>query len=342
MGFSVLNVMDLITKIKERARGYKLSLVLPEATDIRVLKAAENIVKEKLVSRLVLLADPDALNVQAKKEGIDLNGVEILDYINSENSEKYSDNYYNLRKAKGMTPEEAKETLKDPTFYGMSMVKNGEVDTLVSGSLATTATVMRATLHIMGMDPLNRTLSSCFLMIVPNCPYGEDGAFIYADAGTVPDPTPEQLADIAITSAKTARVIFEKEPKVAMLSFSTKGSAKHRLIDKVVKATEIAKQKAPDLLIDGELQGDSALVPEIAKRKLGSSPVAGQANVLIFPDLNSGNICYKLTERLAKAEAYGPLTQGVPIPISDLSRGCSVQDIVNVSAITLMRVGAQK
>lgn len=334
--------MDLILRIKERVKSKRLNLVLPEAGDIRVIEAAEIIMKEGLVKKLVLLGSPADIQKKAKDNNINLSGVEILDYINSLNFKKYTNAYYGLRKSKGMTPEEAEKILKDPTYYAMFMVKENEVDTLVSGSLATTATVMRATLHIMGMHPDNRTLSSCFLMIVPDCPYGEDGAFIYADAGTVPDPTAEQLADIAITSAKTARIIFEKEPRVAMLSFSTKGSAKHRLLDKVIKATEIAKQKAPDLLIDGELQADAALVPEIAQRKLKDSPVAGKANVLIFPDLNSGNICYKLTERLARAEAYGPLTQGVPVPISDLSRGCSVRDIVNVSAITLMRVGAQK
>lgn len=334
--------MDLISRIKEKARSYKLRLVLPEAIDIRVVQAAEIILKEGLVKKLTLLGSPLDIQKKAKDNNVNLSGIEILDYINSPNFKKYSDTYYNLRKSKGMTPEEAEQTIKDPTYYAMFMVKEGEADTLVSGSLATTATVMRSTLHIMGLHPDNRTLSSCFLMIVPNCPYGEDGAFIYADAGTVPDPTAEQLADIAMTSAKTAKIIFEKEPRVAMLSFSTKGSATHRLLDKVIKATEIAKQKAPDLLIDGELQADAALVPEIAQRKLSSSPVAGKANVLIFPDLNSGNICYKLTERLAKAEAYGPLTQGVPIPISDLSRGCSVNDIVNTSALTIMRVGAQK
>lgn len=334
--------MNLIDRIKQKAGSYKLRLVLPEAADIRVIQAAEIIVKEGLVKKLTLLGSPSDIQKKAKDAGINLNGVELLDYLNSPNFKKYTDKYYELRKSKGMTAEEAENTIKDPTYYAMFMVKEGEADTLVSGSLATTATVMRATLHIMGLHPDNRTLSSCFLMIVPNCPYGEDGAFIYADAGTVPDPTAEQLADIAITSAKTARIIFEKEPKVAMLSFSTKGSAKHRLLDKVIKATEIAKTKDPNLLIDGELQADAALVPEIAQRKLSTSPVAGRANVLIFPDLNSGNICYKLTERLAKAEAYGPLTQGVPIPISDLSRGCSVNDIVNTSALTLMRAGAQK
>lgn len=334
--------MDLISRIKEKAKTLKLNLVLPEAGDIRVIKAAEIIMEEGLAKKVVLLGNPDEIAKKAKPENVNLSNVEIIDYLNSPKLQKYTDEYFNLRQSKGMTPEEAKEVMKDPTFYGMFMVKEKEVDTIVSGSLATTATVMRATIHIIGIDPSCRTISSCFLMVVPNCPYGEDGSFLFADSGTVPDPTAEQLADIAITTGRTAKVIFGTEPRVAMLSFSTKGSAKHRLLDKVIKATAIAKEKAPDLLIDGELQGDAALVPEIAQRKLSDSPVAGKANVLIFPDLNSGNISYKLVERLAKAEAYGPLTQGVPVVVSDLSRGCSVRDIVNVSAITLMRQGAQK
>jgi phosphate acetyltransferase len=333
---------NLISKIKEKAKSLKLGLVLPEAGDIRVLKAAEIIKQEGLAKKVVLLGSPSEILKKAKSENINLSDIEIVDYLNSEKFQKYSEEYCNLRKAKGMTPEEAKETLKDPTYYGMFMVKEKEVDTLVSGSLATTATVMRATIHIIGLDSTSRTISSCFLMVVPDCAYGENGSFLFADCGTVPDPTPEQLADIAINTAKTAKSIFETEPKVAMLSFSTKGSATHRLLDKVIKATAIAKEKAPDLLIDGELQADSAIVPEIAQRKLSGSPVAGKANVLVFPDLNSGNICYKLVERLARAQAFGPLTQGIPIPISDLSRGCSVNDIVVTSAITLMRAGVKK
>lgn len=334
--------MDIISRIEDRARGYKLSLVLPEATDIRVLKAADIIIKKELVSKLVLLGNPDNINKNAKAWNVDLSKIEILDHINSPNRQKYIDTYLNIRKEKGITPEEAEETLKDPTFYGMFMVREGEIDTLVSGSLATTATILRAAIQLIGLDKSSRIISSCFLMIVPNCPYGEEGAMLFADAGSVPDPNAEQLADIAINTANTAKVILEKEPRVAMLSFSTKGSAKHRLVDKVVKATEIAKANAPDLSIDGELQGDSALVPEVAKRKLSDSPVAGRANVLIFPDLNSGNICYKLVERLANARAYGPLVQGAAKPISDLSRGCSVDDIVGVSAITLLRAGVKK
>lgn len=322
--------MDLISRIKDRVRKLKLSLVLPETEDARVLKAAEIIIKEGLVSRLVLLGNPG---------DIDLKGVEIIDFMNSSNRKKYIDMYYNLRKGKGITPQEAEEVLRNPIYYGMFMVREGEVDILVAGSLATTASVLKATMHVIGLEKYRKTISSCFLMIVPDCPYGEDGAFLFADAGAVPDPTPDQLADIAINTARIGRVILEREPRVAMLSFSTKGSAKHKLVDKVVSATEIVKKNAPDLLIDGELQADSALVPEIAKRKLKDSPVAGRANVLIFPDLNSGNISYKLVQRLANAEAYGPLILGVSKPVSDLSRGCSVGDIVNTSAIMLLLAG---
>lgn len=334
--------MDLINCIKDKVRSNKLGLVLPEAEDIRVLKAAEIIIKEKLTNRLVLLGNPKDVNARAKKEDINLGGIEILDYINSPNYNRYTDIYFNLRKEKGMTQAEANETLKSPIYYGMFMVREGEIDTLVSGSLATTASVLKATIQVIGLDKSTRTVSSCFLMIIPNCFYGEEGAFMFADAGAVPDPTAEQLADIAISTANTAKVILGKEPRVAMLSFSTKGSAKHRLIEKVVEATNIAKQKAPDLLIDGELQADSAIITEVAQRKLKDSPVAGRANVLIFPDLNSGNISYKLVQRLANAKAFGPLIQGIKKPLSDLSRGCSVSDIVNTSAITLLMTGLHR
>lgn len=333
--------MDLVAEIKDKVRGLQMNLVLPETGDIRVLKAAEEIVKERLVSKLFLLGVPDAINDKAKEAGVTLAGCELYDYLNSPDLVKFADIYYSLRKEKGITEKEAHQTLTDPLYYGMFMVREGQAGTAVCGSLATTADVLRACIHVIGQDSASRSISSSFLMIIPRCSYGEQGALFFADAGAVPDPTAEQLADIAINTAKTAKVVLGTEPKVAMLSFSTKGSAKHRLVTKVVKATELARQKAPDLLIDGELQGDSALVPEIASRKVSQSPVAGQANVLIFPDLNSGNICYKLVQRLANAQAYGPLIQGTNIPVSDLSRGCTVEDIVNVSAVTLLRAGVQ-
>jgi len=333
--------MDLITKIKEKVRALQLSLVLPEAGDIRVLQAAEIIIKERLVTKLFLLGAPDIIAGKAKEAGIDLAGCELHDYLKSPDLSTFAEDYYNLRKEKGITEKEAREIVADPLYYGMFMVREGRAGTAVCGSLATTADVLRACIHIIGQDSTSRSISSSFLMIIPNCRYGEEGALFFADAGAVPDPSAEQLADIAINTGKTAKVVLATEPKIAMLSFSTKGSAKHRLISKVVKATELARQKAPDLLIDGELQGDSALVPEIASRKLSQSPVAGQANVLIFPDLNSGNICYKLVERLANARAYGPLIQGTNIPISDLSRGCTAEDIVNISAVTLLRAGVR-
>ena len=331
--------MDLISSIKNKARGLKLGVVLPEASDIRVLKAAETIAKEELAGRVVLLGSPSQIAVLAEKERVDLSGVEIIDHVNSPDFNRYAELYYNLRKEKGMTIEESKDTMRDPTFYGMCMVREKDIDTLVSGSLATTAHVLRATIQIIGMDAGSRTVSSCFLMIVPNSTFGYGGAFLFADAGCVPDPNAEQLADIAINTGRTARVVFGEEPKIARRSFSTKGSAHHRSVDKVIRAAAIAHEKAPDLYIEGELQLDSAIVPEIAEKKLSDSPVAGHANVLIFPDLNSGNICYKITERLANAAAYGPLVQGVNIPVSDLSRGCTSVDIVNTTAVTLLRVG---
>ena len=334
--------MFSISPIKDKVKKYGLSLVLPEANDIRVLKAAEIITKEKLVKKLVLLGNPDDINSKAKQEGISLSGIEILDYLHSPDLNKFADSYYEMRKSKGISQEEALEAVQDPICYSMFMVKEGQVSTAVCGSIATTANVLRAAIHVIGMDDRSRTISSCFLMIVPDCDYGNDGALLFADAGAVPNPSAEQLADIAINSEKTAKSIFSREPKIAMLSFSTRGSAKHRMIEKVIKATDIVLQKEPDLLIDGELQADSAIVPEVAKRKLSDSPVAGSANVLIFPDLNSGNICYKLVQRLAKAKAYGPMIQGLKIPVSDLSRGCNVEDIVNTSVLTLLRIGANR
>lgn len=327
-----------IQQIKDTVKQYKYSLVFPEATDLRVLKAAEIIYEEQLVGKLVLLGNPEQILKAAEEEDIDLDNIEIIDHTTSSNLKKYARTYYDLRKEKGLTEEEAIETLKDPVYYAMAMVREGEIDTAVMGSVATSGKVIRAGYHLVEIREGLETISSCFLMITPNVQYGHNGMFLYADSAVVPDPTSEQLADIAITTADTARLLLETEPIVAMLSFSTKGSAQHKSVDKVLQALEIVKQKRPDLKIDGELQADAAICPEVGERKAQGSIVAGKANVLIFPDLDSGNICYKLTERLAKAEAYGPLLQGLKKTVSDLSRGCDVNDIVNVSAITLLRV----
>lgn len=227
--------------------------------------------------------------------------------------------------------------MKDPMYFGVMLVYKGLADGMVSGAIHSTADTLRPALQILKTAPGVKLVSSFFIMVVPNCEYGENGVFVYADAGLNPNPTAEELADIAITSAKSFEALVGKTPKVAMLSYSTKGSAKSEMVDKVVEATRIAKEKAPDILIDGELQADAAIVPSVAKLKAPGSPVAGQANVLIFPDLDAGNIAYKLTERLAKAEAYGPITQGIAKPVNDLSRGCKAEDIVGVIAITAVQ-----
>lgn len=330
-------------KIKGKIRGKNLcSLLLPEAKDPRVLKAAAAIVEDDLTKRVMLLGNPEEIYRIAKTNDIKLpQDITIIDHINSPSFDDYVKLYLDLNSARGTSKDEAVELLKTPVYYGMCMVRTGEVDTCVCGSVATTPTVLRATLRILGLKPGVRTLSSCFLMITKS-QYGENGVFLFADAGAVPDPSPQQLAQIAISTAETARLLLETEPRVAMLSFSTKGSAHHKLVEKVIKATELAKQDKPELLIDGELQADAAIVPEVATIKLKESPVAGKANVLIFPDLNSGNICYKLVERLAGAEAFGPLIQGAAVPVSDLSRGCSASDIISVSAITILRTAIEK
>jgi phosphate acetyltransferase len=272
---------------------------------------------------------------------LDLTGVTIIDHENSEKFDTYVDQFVEMRKKKGMTPEKAKEIMKDPLYYATMMVKLGDADGMVAGAVNSTPDVWRPVLQIIKTAPGIPIASSCFLIEVPDCQYGENGVFIYSDCGLNPDPTPEQLAAIAVSAARTARVLVGMEPRVAMLSFSTKGSAQHESIEKVIEATRIAKEMMPDLLIDGELQGDAALDMEVAKKKCKDSPVAGRANVLVFPDLNAGNIAYKLTERLAKAMALGPLSQGLAKPVNDLSRGCSAEDIVNVVAITAVEAQEQ-
>jgi phosphate acetyltransferase len=244
------------------------------------------------------------------------------------------------RKNKGVTPEQAAAILQDPLFFGAMMVREREMDGMVAGAVNTTSNVLRASLQIIGAQKGMKTVSSCFMMIVPDCPYGHHGTLMYGDCGVVPDPNPEQLADIAIATAQSTRSLVGVEPIVAMLAFSTYGSATHAIVDKVIEATKIVKQRHPELKIDGELQGDAALVEAVGKRKAPGSPVAGKANTLIFPDLNAGNIAYKLTERLAGAEAFGPLLQGLAMPVNDLSRGCTAHDILNTIAITCVQAQA--
>ncbi len=324
------NVMESIYR---RAKEANLTICLPEAEDVRTIQAAEMIVKEG-IAKVVLINPIEKIEEAVKKCGADISGCKVVDPATSPDFERYAHRFYEIRMKKGMTEEKAHEVIKDPLHFGCMMVNEGDADGQVSGATHSTSDTIRPALQIIKAAPGCKTVSAFFLMIVPDCPYGENGVFIYADSGLVIDPTDEELAEIAIQSAKTMQNLCGIEPRVAMLSLSTKGSAKHEIIDKVIRATEIAKEREPSLMLDGELQADAAIIDAIGKSKAPGSPVAGKANILIFPDLNCGNIAYKLTERLAKAEAYGPVLQGLRKPVNDLSRGCKASDIMNVAAIT--------
>ena len=327
------NVMDTIYA---KAIAAKKRITLPEAEDVRTVTAAQTIVEQGL-AEVILINPEEKIAAAVKQSGADISGCKIVDPVTSPLREEYAKKFYELRKHKGITEEKAYEIIADPLHFGCMMVMCDEADGQVSGATHSTADTVRPALQILKTAPDCKLVSSFFVMIVPNCEYGEDGVFIYSDSGLVINPNAEELAEIAIQSAKTMQSLLGFEPRVAMLCFSTKGSAKDPIADKVIEATNIAKARRPDLLIDGELQADAALVDWIGKSKAPGSPVAGRANVLIFPDLNSGNICYKLTERLAKADAYGPVLQGLRKPVNDLSRGCDASDIVNVAAITAVQ-----
>ena len=329
--------MNISTKLRENARKEIKKIVLPEGEEIRMIKAAEIIYKEGF-AELVFLGNENKIRELASQNNV--NFPETIEIIEPESSDKlnnYAEIYYELRKNKGMTLDQAQTLIKNPLYYAALMVHQNDADGLVAGSINATGDVFRPALQTIKTSPNVSIVSSSFIMVVPDCNYGEKGILLFADCALFPDPNSEELADIAIASANTAKVLVGVEPKVAMLSFSTKGSGKHALVDKVIEATEIVKKKAPHLKIDGELQADAALVPEIGSRKAPGSSIAGQANVLIFPDLNAANIAYKLVERLANAEAIGPISQGMGKPVNDLSRGCSVEDIVNVVAITALQ-----
>ena len=329
--------MLYIEQIRAQAKKNPKRIILPEHEDIRVLKAAEIIAKEGL-AKVTLLGKKDNLTVFAKSNSINLSGVEIIDPENFKDRDRIIDTFWQLRKHKGITPEKAKEAvLTNYVYYGAIMVRFGICDGFVAGASHTTPDVARAALYCLELDPVVRTMSGAFFMEVPNSPYGEKGAFIFADCGIMPEPSVNQLTGISIASADLFKKLTGKTPYVALLSYSTKGSAEGPLVEKVQDALAKIKNARPDLLVDGELQVDSALVPEVAKIKLKDSPVAGKANVLIFPNLDSGNISYKLVQRLANARAVGPLIQGATRPCSDLSRGCFVEDVVDAVAVTVVR-----
>ena len=330
--------MSFIEEIKRRAKKEIKTIVLPEAEDLRILKATEQILAEGFAN-IVLVGNEKEIIEKAKTNKINLGEAKIVEPEKSANYEKYVNLLYELRKHKGMTIEKASELVKDPTHYGMLMVKDpaSNVDGLVSGAIHSTADTLRPALQILKTSPDTKLVSAFFVIVVPDCEYGENGTFIFADSGLNPNPTAEELSEIAISSSKSFELLVEAEPKVAMLSYSTKGSAKSESTEKMIEATKILKEKMPKLICDGELQLDAAIVPEIANHKAPDSPLQGKANILMFPDLNSGNIGYKLVQRLAKAEAYGPLCQGIARPVNDLSRGCTSQDIVGVVAITCVQ-----
>lgn len=330
--------MNFLEQISERARNDIKTIVLPESSDIRTIKAAA-LVQEKGIANIVLVGREEEISKLAGE--LDISKARIVDPETSPDYEKYADALYELRKAKGMTPEKAREVIKDELYWGVMMVKMGDADGMVSGAVHSTADTLRPALQILKTAPGTKLVSAFFVMVVPDCEYGSNGTFIYADSGLVENPTADELSEIAISSAKSFEALVQDEPVVAMLSYSSYGSAKSELTQKVIDATKLAKEKAPDLLLDGELQADAAIVPSVGASKAKGSPVAGKANVLVFPDLNCGNIAYKLTQRLAKAEAYGPITQGIAKPVNDLSRGCSAEDIVGVVAITAVQAQAQ-
>ena len=327
--------MGFIDIIKEKAKADKKTIVLPESEDRRTYEAAAKILKEGLAD-IIIVGTEEA--VKKGGEGLDLNGVKVVDPATSEKTAAYIDKLVELRQKKGMTPEQAKEILLNQyLYYGVMMVKMGDADGMVSGACHSTADTLRPCLQILKTKPGTKLVSAFFLMEVPNCEFCENGTFVFADCGLNQNPTSEELAAIAASSAESFKALVGAEPKVAFLSHSTMGSAKHADIDKVTAAVKIAKEENPDILMYGEMQLDAAIVPSVGKSKAPNSPVAGQANVLIFPDLDAGNIGYKLVQRLAKAEAYGPVTQGIAAPVNDLSRGCSADDIVGVVAITAVQ-----
>ena len=331
--------MSLIEGLKNKAKQSIKTIILTESEDKRVLKAAQK-VKEEGFANIILIGNEQDANKLAKENNIDISGIPVINPETSEKYDEYVNAFYELRKAKGITIEKAREMVKDNMYFGTMMVKQGDADGLVSGACHSTANTLRPALQILKTAPGTKLVSAFFLMVVPNCEYGENGIFVFGDSGLVENPTPEELSEIAISSSKSFEQLTGKESKVAMLSYSTYGSAHSELTEKVIEGTKLLKEKMPDLICDGELQLDAAIIPEIAASKAPGSPVKGEANTLIFPNLDAGNIGYKLVQRLGKAEAYGPLCQGIAKPVNDLSRGCNSDDIAGVVAITAVQANS--
>ena len=328
--------MSFIDGLKDKAKQSIKTIILTESEDKRVLEAAQK-VKKQGFANIILIGNEEDANKLAKENNIDISGIPVINPETSDKFEEYANAFYELRKAKGMTEDKAREMLKDNMYFGTMMVKMGDADGLVSGACHSTANTLRPALQILKTAPGTKLVSAFFLMVIPDCKYGENGIFIFGDSGLVENPTADELSEIAISSSKSFEQLTGKESKVAMLSYSTYGSAHSELTEKVVEATKLLKEKMPNLVCDGELQLDAAIIPEINASKAPGSPLKGEANTLIFPNLDAGNIGYKLVQRLAKAEAYGPLCQGIAKPVNDLSRGCNSDDIVGVVAITAVQ-----
>ncbi len=328
--------MEILDILRSKAAANRRHIVLPEGKDDRTLQAAR-MITDRGYAKVTIIGKTEEVRARAKELGFSLEDVDILEHTAADDFEEYANAYYELRKAKGMTPEEAHAAMADPLYYANMMVRSGKADGTVAGATNTTAHTVRAALKCLGVQPGLKTVSSFFLMVVPNKTFGENGAMIFADCGVVIDPDPLQLAEITLTTADSCRLFLDADPRIAMLSFSTKGSAKSEKIDKVTEALSIVKARRPDLNVDGEMQVDAALIPAIGRSKAPGSPVAGRANVLIFPDIQSGNIGYKLAERMSGGIAIGPILQGFEYASNDLSRGCKAEDIVDTVVITALQ-----